>query len=444
MRCWVFHRGGAFGSEKFSINENPERFLSVVVSYATMSPADMGYDPTITTGGFTGRQVTVITQLYDLVPSPFIVTPAIASRGTTCTVAKLSGETKFNYVCKDAWRSHSYISEGVLLQEAQTAGVKGLVKYISHAGIHVGAALDDISGNIIKGLDITGVKALNLRLAETLSTAPTTPLEPQSIGPLRHSSIGAHETRKLPCPANIPLPRSSQMRQMTSLSSITLVSFNRVHTRLVTTKGRPITQFTSSLELLLTLRDAIKGHRSLLRHGILHRDISVNNIMITLGNRSDDFHSSLISLDLARRMDDPRAPPPHQHNGVHGHWRSVRGATHISSRPRVVLLRVFVSLYPLPTRRHRQDGLADSNGASAVRQELVPGCGSEEEGGIWFEMLVRHFTEEAVELVPLAWAIREVLFPWRGRLFTGTDPEAEAVYERVLKAIEEVVEGILR
>lgn len=59
-------------------------------------------------------------------------------------------------------------------------------------------------------------------------------------------------------------------------------------------------------------------------------------------------------------------------------------------------------------------------------------------------MLVRHFTEEAVELVPLAWAIREVLFPWRGRLFTGTDPEAEAVYERVLKAIEEVVEGILR
>lgn len=70
MRCWVFHRGGAFGSEQFSINENPERFLSVVVSYATMSPADMGYDPTITTGGFTGRQVTVLAQLYDLVPSP--------------------------------------------------------------------------------------------------------------------------------------------------------------------------------------------------------------------------------------------------------------------------------------------------------------------------------------------------------------------------------------
>lgn len=449
MRCWIFHRSGALGSDQFSINANPQRFLSVIVGYATMTPAELGYDPTITTGGDTGRQVTVLSRLYDLRSSPFVVTAAIASRGTTCSEAKLPGESEFKYVCKDAWRSHSYISEGILLLEAQTAGVEGLVEYIGHTDMHVAGALDDISGNIMKGLDMTGVKALNLRPAEGRSTAPPPALEPQSLGPLRRGSSSAHEPRKRPYPGSLPLVGSSQKRQMTSRSlSVTPASVNRVHTRLITTKGRPITQFRSNRELLLALRDAIQGHRSLFRHGILHRDISVNNIMITLGHRSDGFHGFLIDLDLARRMDDTTDTITHHRTGTMEFMAigALCAEPHTYRHDLESFFYVFVWICihylpdgtgkvvtPTPTILNSWGKFSFPDAAAKKRGDMDPGG---------FEILVAHFTEKAAELVPLAWAIREVLFPVRDRLFTGTDPKAEPVYERLLKAIGEGVEEI--
>lgn len=451
MRCWIFHRSGALGSEQFSINAKPERFLSVVVGYAMMSPAELGYDPTITVGGDTGRQVTVLSQLYDLGTSPFVVTPAIATRGTTCSEAKLPGETEFNYVCKDAWRSYSYISEGILLREAQTAGVEGLVEYIGHVDLYVGAALDDIFGNVMKGLDLTGVKALNLRPPEGQSTAPSTPLElePHSLGPVRRASNSAQEARKRPYPGSLPLNGSSQKRRMTSMTvSVTPTSVNRVHTRLITTKGRSITKFSSNRELLLALHDAIKGHRSLFRHGILHRDISVNNVMITLGHRIDGFQGFLIDLDLAHRMDDNTDTTTHHRTGTMEFMAigALGAESHTYRHDLESFFYVFLWLCihyhpdgtgqmisPTPAVLKSWSKLSFQDAAAKKRGDMDPGG---------FEILVEYFTKTAQELVPLAWQIREVLFPWRNRLFTGTDPEAEPVYERMLNAIAEAAEEI--
>ncbi|KAL0631022.1 hypothetical protein Q9L58_010124 [Maublancomyces gigas] len=447
MRCWIFHRSGALGSEQFSINAKPERFLSVVVGYATMSPAELGYDPTITAGGDTGWQVT----LYDLGTSPFVVTAAIATRGTTCSEAKLPGETEFNYVCKDAWRSYSYISEGILLREAQTAGVEGLVEYIGHVDLYVGAALDDIFGNVMKGLDLTGVKALNLRPPEGQSTAPSTPLElePHSLGPVRRASNSAQEARKRPYPGSLPLNGSSQKRRMTSMTvSVTPTSVNRVHTRLITTKGRSITKFRSNRELLLALHDAIKGHRSLFRHGILHRDISVNNVMITLGHRIDGFQGFLIDLDLAHRMDDNTDTTTHHRTGTMEFMAigALSAESHTYRHDLESFFYVFLWLCihyhpdgtgqmisPTPAVLKSWSKLSFQDAAAKKRGDMDPGG---------FEILVEYFTKTAQELVPLAWQIREVLFPWRNRLFTRTDPEAEPVYERMLNAIAEAAEEI--
>jgi hypothetical protein len=87
---------------------------------------------------------------------------------------------------------------------------------------------------------------------------------------------------------------------------------NRVHTRVVLERGFPISKWRTrqpspTLSLLRCIRDAIRGHYSLLTHGkILHRDISINNIMMTddsttTGNsrREDGFEGFLIDLDLA-------------------------------------------------------------------------------------------------------------------------------------------------
>lgn len=173
-----------------------------------------------------------------------------------------------------------------------------------------------------------------------------------------------------PASSNLPLNGTGRKRQKTSRTvSVTPASVNRVHTRLITTKGRPITTFRSNRELLLALHDAIKAHRSLLRHGILHRDSSVNNVMITLGLRSDGFQGFLIDLDLARRIDDTT-------DTTARHWT-----------------------------------------------------------GTMEFMAIR-------ALVPLVWVISVALFPVGDWLFTGTDPEAEPVYDRMFNAITEAVEEI--
>ncbi|XMA13633.1 hypothetical protein WAI453_006424 [Rhynchosporium graminicola] len=80
---------------------------------------------------------------------------------------------------------------------------------------------------------------------------------------------------------------------------------NRVHYCLVTSpSGRPLHKYQSIRELLEALRDAIRGHRSLLEDGkILHRDVSENNIIITELPAEGTTKGRLIDLDLAKELD---------------------------------------------------------------------------------------------------------------------------------------------
>lgn len=57
--------------------------------------------------------------------------------------------------------------------------------------------------------------------------------------------------------------------------------------------------------------DAIAGHLSLLRNGVLHHNILINDTMVTLGNRSDRCKGFLIDLDLAIEVG---AQPPIAHH----------------------------------------------------------------------------------------------------------------------------------
>jgi hypothetical protein len=80
---------------------------------------------------------------------------------------------------------------------------------------------------------------------------------------------------------------------------------NRVNYCLVTSPaGRPLHEYQSVKELLEALRDAIRGHKSLLEDGkILHLDISENNIIITKAAAEGDPKGMLIDLDLAKELD---------------------------------------------------------------------------------------------------------------------------------------------
>ncbi|CAA7264864.1 unnamed protein product [Cyclocybe aegerita] len=77
---------------------------------------------------------------------------------------------------------------------------------------------------------------------------------------------------------------------------------DRVFSRVVLRwSGRGLTKFESRMEILTTLRDAIAGHQKMLDKGILHRDVSINNVVI--GKHRDKgkvgTRGVLIDLDMA-------------------------------------------------------------------------------------------------------------------------------------------------
>ncbi|KAL1693177.1 hypothetical protein GGG16DRAFT_123503 [Schizophyllum commune] len=63
--------------------------------------------------------------------------------------------------------------------------------------------------------------------------------------------------------------------------------------------GDPIDRFQSPLQLLVAVRDAIKGHWNLWKVHILHRDVSIQNILLGRPGAKDGWKGVLIDLDLA-------------------------------------------------------------------------------------------------------------------------------------------------
>jgi hypothetical protein len=82
---------------------------------------------------------------------------------------------------------------------------------------------------------------------------------------------------------------------------------DRIYTRVLLKQGKPIDDFSTPVELLQAIRDAVRGLESLLVVGhMLHRDVSVNNILITIPEapRCDGFYRFLLDLDHAIMTDE--------------------------------------------------------------------------------------------------------------------------------------------
>ncbi|KAL1742499.1 hypothetical protein HDZ31DRAFT_65919 [Schizophyllum fasciatum] len=66
--------------------------------------------------------------------------------------------------------------------------------------------------------------------------------------------------------------------------------------------GKSIDHFGSRLELLVAFRDSVKGLRNLWRIWILHRDVSIHNILLGVPGAQDGWKGVLIDLDMAISM----------------------------------------------------------------------------------------------------------------------------------------------
>jgi hypothetical protein len=299
LRIWRFDRAGASGSTTIDIHAEPALFLTVLMSYASMSATALGFDPTIFYHTNHGEVVfdPTVHLSDDLQQYPYIYVPVlvgqtdtdaspqlsrtalslnpyplfcrfqIVTRGCVCWPSRQrdARDSHWVYVVKDKWHSMQQEPEGAFI--ALTAPTQGLPHYVWH-------------GNVI------------------LSDGEVDDIHTIRSHSLRRSS--SHLPKSLPAVSN-----ESENLYNTGC----LVVENRIHTRLITGPvGRPLLQFGTYTNLLHALKDAIHGHRHMYeQHKILHRDVSLKNILLNPEGIPGGF---LIDFDLAISTETAGARQP--------------------------------------------------------------------------------------------------------------------------------------
>ncbi|KAL7782027.1 serine/threonine-protein kinase Sgk2 [Trichoderma ceciliae] len=299
MRIWEFDRVGGIASEAFDINSKDGglKFVTAILGFLCMNEEGLGFDPTIVTSG--GEEYINIKrdgQMERLILDKVMNRArCIVGRATTCWKAHRKEDPLTSYVIKDSWQYTDRDEEGELLKEATAKGVINMSRYYHHETVRVHDADDDIQNNIRKGLDIT--KATNYRPFR--SKRPSSISFPSISSKGRNSSAGV---KRASSNTDAALPPSKRSCPTPPIEAAINKQLNRVRRRVIVRDyGRPIYEASSRIALLSAFKDCIAGHESLIKAGLLHRDISINNIMINEDDKNPSWRAFLIDLDLAVR-----------------------------------------------------------------------------------------------------------------------------------------------
>ncbi|KAK7398159.1 hypothetical protein QQX98_012466 [Neonectria punicea] len=300
MRVWAFDRIGGIASEQFDINKDGFRFVFTILGFFWMSEEELGFDPTIRTTNYekfieierNGSKQRVI------IDGVMLRARCIAGRATTCWRAHPEGHPETLLVIKDSWQYPERDEEGELLHEVTDKGVINVARYYYHETVQVRGMDDDIRNNVRQGLDMA--TALNYRPGRLAQSSNITAEGPRKGRP--------STSRKRPSSQTDPALPPSKRSCSASPTKTAAVPLNRVHRRIITKDyGKAIYKASSRSALLAALEGCIEGHESLRKGGILHRDISINNLMINEDPDNPSWSSFLIDLDLAIREDRDRA-----------------------------------------------------------------------------------------------------------------------------------------
>ncbi|KAH7137548.1 hypothetical protein EDB81DRAFT_70458 [Dactylonectria macrodidyma] len=295
MRVWAFDRLGGIASEQFDINEDGLQFVFTILGFLWMNEEQLGFDPTIMTtdkerfievkrNGSTER--IIIDEMMHRAP-------CIAGRATTCWKAHLEGRPDVPLVIKDSWQYPERDEEGDLLREATAKGVVNMARYYHHETVQIRGTDDDIRSNVRGGLDVT--RAANYRSERSMPSSSVT------AGASRKGrSISAASKKRSSSQTGAPLPPSKRSCSASPTKAGSHTLPNRIHRRVILRDyGRPIYKASSRLALLAGLEGCIEGHESLHKAGFLHRDISINNLMINEDDNNPSWPSFFIDLDLS-------------------------------------------------------------------------------------------------------------------------------------------------
>ncbi|OAV85932.1 hypothetical protein PTTG_04263 [Puccinia triticina 1-1 BBBD Race 1] len=303
MQLWQFDRSGAIGSESFDIKatkENFIKFLTLMTLFLTTNKQVLGFDPTFVEGAGPActprpqekkistesvpQQLTNIStesvsqqpieNSTESVPQQLINTntgqqlvidhlvfraAAICGRGTSCWEAHLREDKDQKFLIKDSWQPEDRIVEGEMLCDVTRQNVPNVARYHHHEDVHVAGRRVDTEFYVRDRIEFRGKRKINIG---------NPPADPELLN----------------CFTNL------------------------VHRRLILKDvGQSISKVEDVSGLLAALEGCIKGHYGLFQAGYLHRDISINNLMI---NKPTDPipKAFLIDLDVAipRSNEDPQ------------------------------------------------------------------------------------------------------------------------------------------
>ncbi|KAG5996145.1 hypothetical protein E4U52_007229 [Claviceps spartinae] len=275
MRVWVFDRLGGIASEQIDVNKGPVQFIEVLLGFLRMSEEDIGFDPTImitdcepsTEIKRKGRSKCIV------IDGLIIRQCCMVGRVTTCWKAHVKDHPETPLVIKDSWQPSESDEEGEMLKQATSRNMVNVARYYHHETVRIGGMIDDVRHCIRRGLDITIASNYQQRLSHVSSGSTSKEL------PMRKTSTRTSTKRPFD-QAGCALSPSKK----TCLGSLRINATeppNVVHRRIIVQDyGTAIYKTSSRKALLACLEGCIKGHKSLDEKGILHRDISINNLMI--------------------------------------------------------------------------------------------------------------------------------------------------------------------
>ncbi|KAG6309324.1 hypothetical protein E4U44_007116 [Claviceps purpurea] len=311
MRVWLFDRLGGIASEQININTEPLQFIKVILGFLWMSEEDLGFDssikrPDLTVEGAEGKKRYIDIERLDgskkciVLDQGILRSPCIVGRATTCWKAHVKDDPEMILVVKDSWQEVNRDEEGDMLLLATRKGVVNVARHYHHETVQVRGMNDDVHACVRRGL----VKATALKPAqsgaESSSRAPSERLGKRgtSTNPSaseEETGSGIHPRKKI-CSSS---PTDSATKPRIELPD---ESRNRVHRRVIVQDyGKAIYKASSRQAVLACLEGCIKGHQSLYEAGILHRDISINNLMINEETKQVYPHF-LIDLDHAIKI----------------------------------------------------------------------------------------------------------------------------------------------
>ncbi|KAA6410556.1 MAG: serine threonine- kinase Sgk2 [Lasallia pustulata] len=430
METWIFDRSGPYSGATFDVHEEPEKFIQVMCAYLMMSDEELGLDtftkakdnklfvtmPVEARGKMRKRQL-------ELDPIPIAHQRAIVCRGTSCFLAKATGAAEFDRV-------------------ANERGVKGLAKVV---GYH--EEVTSIS-RLREGLVFsTPHKFSGVPRSANTSFSQSQPPPSHSFSQFHGLSIASkgHSKGKSTDCSSHPSKRSRSNSQLAETEQ----AENGVSYPVQEPQGRSISQFKSVGELLEGLRDALKVHRSLYMDGkILHRDISENNIIITDPGMADGFKGMLIDLDLAK--EEGKGPSGAGHRTGTLEFMAIEVLLGISHTYRHDIEAFFYVLIWLCARRGwALAGTSEKPATETILSHWYTGTYEDtarnKRGDMdknLLEYILREYSQVFDCVKPLCRVIRDVLFPHKDGLFTGTPQDPNILYDPIIEAFDDTISGL--